>query len=88
MDNKDINTITQSVQSLDIKNKKKVTFSKDNIYDTIHYDSIHYDTIHYNSNQLKQKKSSESIYSNQTIDEPKKIFKKSDYENLQWLTGC
>lgn len=78
MDNKDINTITQSVQSLDIKNKKKVTFTKDNIYDTIQY----------NNDQLKQNKRSESIYSNQIITEPKKIFKKSDYENLQWLTGC
>lgn len=83
MDNKDINKITQSVKSLDIKNKNKVTFSKDNIYDTIQYD-----TIQYNNDQLKQNKRSESIYSNQTIDEPKKKFKKLDYENLQWLTGC
>ena len=81
MDNKDINTITQSVQSLNIKNEKKVTFSNNN-------NNNIYDTIQYNNDQLNQHKSSESIYSNQIIDEPKKIFKKSDYENLQWLTGC
>ena len=79
MDNKDINTITQSVQDLKIKNIKKVTFSNNNNI---------YDTIQYNNDQLNHNKSSESIYSNQIIDEPKKIFKKSDYENLQWLTGC
>jgi hypothetical protein len=84
MDNKDINTITQSVQSLDIRNKKKVTFFNNNNNSNNNL----YDTIQYNNDQLKQNKISESIYSNQTIDEPKKIFKKSDYESLQWLTGC
>ena len=84
MDNKDINTITQSVQDLKIKNKKKVTFSNSNNNSNNNL----YDTIQYNNYQLNQNKSSVSIYSNQTIDEPKKIFKKSDYENLQWLTGC
>ena len=83
MDNKDINTIAQSVQDLKIKNRKKVTFSNNNnnIYDTIQYNNN-------NNNKINHHKRSESIYSNQIIDEPKKIFKKSDYENLQWLTGC